>query len=120
MSHGFDAIAVFTDRLTDYIKIEPTHTIATVEETARLAYRSWTHQFGLPGSIVSDRDKLFTSKFWKELHRLLNVNIKLSTAFHLETDGSSERSNKTVVKALHGYVNRRGTDWASHLIQVEL
>jgi hypothetical protein len=119
-SQGFDAVAVFTDRLTNYIKIEPTYTTATAEDTARLVYRSWTWQFGLPRSIVSDRNKLFTSKFWKELHQLLNVDIKLSTAFHPETDGSSERSNKTVIEALCAYANRRGTDWASHLIQVEL
>jgi hypothetical protein len=119
-SQGFDAIVVFTDRLTNYVKIEPTYTTATAEDTARLAYRSWSRQFGLPRELVSDRDKLFTSKFWRELHRLLNVDIKLSTAFHPETDGSSERSNKTVIEALRAYANRRGTDWTSHLIQVEL
>jgi transposase InsO family protein len=119
-SLGFDTITIFTDRLTNYIKIEPTHSTTTAEDIVRLAYRSWIRQFGLPRSIVSDRDKLFTSKFWKELHRLLYIDIKLSIVFHPETDGSSERSNKTTIEALRGYINHRGTDWASHLIQVEL
>src|SRR5438046_6819022 len=75
--------------------------------------------FGLPQRIVSDRDKLFMSQFWKALHKLLGIEIQASTAYHPQTDGSSERSNKTVIQALRNYVNRRQTDWTKHLIHVE-
>src|SRR5439155_11205692 len=88
-------------------------------DIAQLVYESWYRLFGLPQSIVSDRDKLFTSHFWKELHRLLDIRIKMSTAAHPETDGSSERSNKTAIEALQNYVNRRQSDWMDHLIHVE-
>jgi len=108
-----------TDRLTNYVHIVPTHSTATARDTAQLVYESWYRLFGLPRSIVSDRDKLFTSHFWKELHRLLDVRIKMSTTAHPETDGSSERSNKTAIEALRNYVNRRQTDWMDHLIHVE-
>jgi hypothetical protein len=74
---------------------------------------------GLPKAIISDRDKLFTSNFWKELHNRIKVKLRMSTSFHPETDGSSERSNKTMIEAIRHYVNLRHTDWEDHLIHVE-
>ena len=68
ISNGFDTILVMTDRLTDYVKMEPTHSTATAQDIVMLVYTSWYCQFGLPKAITSDWDKLFTSKFWKELH----------------------------------------------------
>src|SRR5204862_3521362 len=65
-SKGFDTILVMTDRLTDYVKFEPTHSTATAADIADLVYRSWYRQFGLPKAMTSDRDKLFTSGFWKD------------------------------------------------------
>jgi hypothetical protein len=118
-SKGHDMILVMTDRLTNYVRIEPTLSTATAQDIASLVYRTWCRMFGLPHRIVSDRDSLFTSHFWQHLHRLLNIKLKMSTSFHPETDGSSERSNKTAIEALHHYVNRRQTDWMDHLIHVE-
>ena len=118
-SNGFNSILVITDRLTNYVLIEPTYTTATAPDVAHLVYRTWCRRFGLPQRIVSDRDKLFMSGFWKALHKLLGIKIQASTAYHPETDGSSERSNRTAIQALRNYVNRRQTDWADHLIHVE-
>jgi hypothetical protein len=89
-----------TDRLTNYVKIKPTTSSATAPAIANLVYRSWYHQFGLPTAITSDRDKLFVSKFWMELFKRIDVQLRMSTAYHLETDSSSERSNKTIIEAL--------------------
>src|SRR5580704_10048423 len=119
-SKGYDMILVITDRLTNYVKIEPTYTTATAVQTAELVYKSWCRQFGIPTAITCDRDKLFTSKFWKELFKKLHVHLRMSTAYHPETDGSSERSNKTIIESLRHYVNNRQTDWVDHLIHVEL
>ena len=71
-----------------------------------------------PG-LTSDRDKLFTSNLWKELHKRIKVSLRLSTSFHSETDSSSQWSNKTMIEALRHYVNLRQIDWAAHLIHVE-
>jgi len=116
---GFDMLLILTDRLTNYVRIVPTRSTATAQDIAQLVYESWYRLFGLPHSIVSDRHKLFTSHFWQELHRLLDIHIKMSTTVHPETDGSSERSNKTAIEALRSYANRRQTDWIHHLIHVE-
>src|ERR1700687_2450344 len=119
-SKRYDTILVITDRLTNYVKIEPTLQTATAEDIAGVVYKSWCRQFGLPRRIVSDRDKLFNSQFWRELLRLLGIKVMMSTAFHPETDGSSERSNKTVIEALRAYINRQQDDWMKHLTHVEL
>ena len=118
-SHGFDMLLVITDRLIGYIKIEPTLQTITAKGAAELFHRSWYRQFGLPKTIVSDQDKLFLSHFWRELHRLLSVKIQLSTSYHPQTDGSTERANKTIIESIRQYVNRRQTDWALHLTHVE-
>ena len=118
-SHGFDMLFVITDRLTGYMKAEPTVQTVTAKRIAELFHRTWYRQFGLPKTIVSDRDKLFLSHFWKELHRMLGVKIQLSTSYHPQTDGATERANKTVIESIRQYVNRRQTDWASHLTHVE-
>jgi hypothetical protein len=119
VSKGFDTILVMTDRLTDYVKLEPTYSTATAQDIAKLVYASWYRHFGLPKAITSDWDKLFTSNFWKELHKRMKVSLRISSSFHPETDGSSERSNKTMIEAIRHYVNLRHTDWADHLIHVE-
>jgi uncharacterized protein YuzE len=120
LSKGFDTALIMTDRLTNYCKIEPLKSTATAQNVAELFYRTWYRQFGLPNAITSDRDKLFTSGFWKELFRKIAVHLRMSTSFHPETDGSSERSNKTAIESIRHYVSVRQHDWSEHLIHVEL
>ena len=111
-SDGYDCILVVTDWLKNYMLIEPTTTRARAPEFASLFYRTWYRRFGLPIAIMSDRDKLFVSKFWQELFKNLNVHLHMSTTFHPETDGSSEHSNKTVIEALHYCHGLRGSGLA--------
>lgn len=73
-----------------------------------------TIENGLPTDIVSDRDKLFVSWFWKALTKLTGVKFKMSSAYHLEMDNSSQHSNKTINQLLHYHVqcNQKGWVWA--------
>jgi ''chromo'' (CHRromatin Organisation MOdifier) domain./Integrase core domain. len=112
---GFNCIMTMTDRLGSDIRIAPTRTDLTAEELAEVFFRHWYCENGLPAEIVSDRDKLFVSKFWKALHILTGVKLKMSTAFHPQTDGSSERSNKTVNQCLQFHVERNQKGWVSAL-----
>src|SRR4029077_4912168 len=75
---------------------------------------------GIPKSIVSDRDPRFTSKFWQELWRLCGTQLKMSTAYHPQTDGQTERSNRTLEDVLRHYVSPRQNDWDEHLTAAEI
>jgi hypothetical protein len=112
---GFDCILSITDRLNSEIRIIPTKTTLTAEELAVIFFDEWYCENGLPLEIVSDRDKLFTSKFWSHLMILTGVNHKLSTSFHPQTNGASERSNKTINQCLRFHVERNQTGWAKSL-----
>ena len=74
---------------------------------------------GLPRTIVSDRDSRFTSDFWKALFGILDVKLKLSTSYHPETDGQTERTNRTLEQVLRTYVGYHQDDWDRWLPLVE-
>lgn len=113
--NGFNCIVTMTCRLGSDFRAVPTRTNISAEDFAALFFREWYCNNGLPLDIVSDRDKLFVSKFWKALTRLTGVKLKMSSSYHPETDGSSERSNKTLIQALRYHVQRNQRGWARAL-----
>jgi hypothetical protein len=74
---------------------------------------------GLLKSIVSDRSVLFTSTFWQHLHGLVSTQLKMSSAYHPETDGSTERANCTVTQMLWQCIGPNQRDWVSKLPAIE-
>ena len=74
---------------------------------------------GLPDSIVTDEGLLFTSKFWSSLYYFVNIKWRLSTAFHPQTDGQTERQNSTMKAYLRAFVNFEQNDWARLLPMAE-
>ncbi len=77
------------------------------------------HHHGVPESIVTDRGSLFTSKFWSLLCYFLGIKRKLSTAFHPQTDGQTERQNSMMEAYLRAFVNSEQNDWARLLPMAE-
>ena len=73
----------------------------------------------LPDTIVSDHDAKFTSTFWREVHRMLGVKLLMSTAFHPQTDGASERAIRTTAQVLRAMVQPDQHDWAEKIPMVE-
>ena len=110
-NRGHDAIFVVVERLSKYVVFIPTKNTATAEDTALLFFTRVASVFGLPESIVSDRDSKFTSAFWQSVCRRWGVKQKLSTAFHPQTDGQTERMNRTLEEMLRHYVNARQSNW---------
>lgn len=115
---GFDSLITFTCRLGSDIRLVPSTTKLTAPELALLFFDNWYCENGLPLDIISDRDKLFMSIFWKTLHKLTGVKLKCSTAFHPQTDGASERTNKTVNQSLRYHVGRNQKGWVRALPRV--
>lgn len=118
LDEGFDCILSMTDRLGSNVRIIPTRMNITAEDLALMFFNHWYCENGLPNDIVSDRDKLFLSKFWRALHKLTGIKLKLSSAYHLQTDGSSECTNKTINQYIRYHVRRNQKGWVRALPQV--
>lgn len=110
VNDGFDAIVTMTDQLGANIQITPCNTNMTAKDFAVVFFKWWYCKNGCPLEIISNQDNVFISKFWRELMRMTGVKHKLSTVYHPETDGSSERPNKTVMQCLCYHVehNQKG------------
>lgn len=110
-SKGFDAILVVVDRLTKMAHFMACKKTVTGEQTAKLFIDNIYKSHGLPEDIISDRGTQFTSSFWRSLFKILGVQIKLSTAFHPQTDGQTERVNQVLEQYLRCTVNYHQDDW---------
>ncbi|CAI7876682.1 unnamed protein product [Closterium sp. NIES-54] len=108
---------VISSKMSHFI---PTHTTVTAPETARLFFDHIFRLHSLPSAIISDRDPRFLSNFWQSLFKLHGTRLKFYTAYHPETDGQTERMNRTLEDALRAQVNARQTDWDLHLTAIEL
>jgi hypothetical protein len=69
------------------------------------------HLHGIPQSIVSDRDPVFTSIFWKELMRLAGIKLHMTSAFHPQSDGQTKVANKIIVMYLRCLIGDRPRQW---------
>jgi hypothetical protein len=110
---------VVVDRLTKFIILTPCSKTVTAPQLAKLFVKNVYKRFGMPTSIVSDRDPRFTSHFWKAFMTLLGTDLNMSTAYHPQTDGQTERANRTFEDMLRGFVGPRQTDWCEYLDLVE-
>jgi transposase InsO family protein len=116
---GFDAITVYVDRLTKMVHLRPCSTKDTAEKAALNLLDSVVKLHGVPKQIISDRDSKFTSAFWAELLRLMGSRRSLSTAFHPQTDGQTERANRVLESMLRNFVNAEQDDWDRALPMAE-
>ena len=106
-SEGFNAILVATDQFTKVQHYIPVETTWTAEDVADSYINEIWKLSGLPRHITSDRVLQFASKFLEELNRKLNITLRLSTAYHPETDGFSERAVQTLKQYLRIYYHDR-------------
>jgi len=89
---GNDAIWVIVDRLTKSAHFIPINITFPVSQLAEIYIRDIVKLHGVPSSIVSDRDPRFTSRFWKSLQEALGSKLRLSSAYHPQTNGQSKRT----------------------------
>lgn len=111
MGISYRYIPVFVDRLTKMRHLVPTVTMEVEEATNAFYAHVWKHH-GLPEFFVSDRGTQFTSDVWSHLCQMLKIDAKLSTAYHPQTDGQTERPNAIMEHYLRAFVNYMQDDWA--------
>ena len=112
---GYDSIYVIVDYLSKRAHFIPTTTTVTGKGLANLFIDNIFKLHGLPKLIISDRDPRFISEFWSNLHKALGVKLAMSSANHAQTDGQTERTNKTLEQILRSFVNHTHTNWDSLL-----
>ncbi|GJS77742.1 reverse transcriptase domain-containing protein [Tanacetum coccineum] len=116
---GFDTIWVIVDRLTKSALFIPMRETDPLEKLARLYLKEVVARHGIPVSIICDRDPRFASRFWRTLQKALGTSLDMSTAYHPETDGQSERTIQTLEDMLRACVIDFGKGWVNHLPLVE-
>ena len=97
---GHDAITVFVDRLTKMVHLQAGRTTDTTPIVAQQFLAAIFQHHGLPKQIISDRDTRFTGSFWKSLMKNLDIKLGMSTAFHPQTDGQTERTIRNLEQVL--------------------
>ncbi|GJU41176.1 putative reverse transcriptase domain-containing protein [Tanacetum coccineum] len=118
-SQGYDTIWVIVDRLTKSAIFMPMRETDPLDKLARMYLKEVVTKHGIPVSIICDRDPRFSSNFWKSLQKALGTSLDMSTAYHPETDGQSERTIQTLEDMLRACVIDFGNGWVKHLPLVE-
>lgn len=106
-----DSMLVIVDRFTKLCHFFPVSTSINAAELAELFHTEIELKYGPPDGIVSDRGPVFTSKFWSKLCYISHVRLRLSTAFHPQTDGQTERMNQTLEHYLRCFVDKQQVNW---------
>jgi len=118
VSEGCDQLWVIIDRFTKMAYFIPLTEKTAADFAIIFAQEVWRHH-GLPTDIVSDRDSQFTSDVWKEFLKILGIRSRMSTAFHPQMDGQTERLNQTIEAYLRAFVGKKQDDWMRLLPMAE-
>ncbi|GJU07976.1 putative reverse transcriptase domain-containing protein [Tanacetum coccineum] len=114
-SQGHDTIWVIVDRHTKSAIFTPMRKTDSTKKLARMYIKEVVTRHGIPVSIICDRDPKFVSHFWRSLQKALGTSLDMSTAYHPQTDGQSERTIQTLEDMLRACVIDFRNGWVRHL-----
>jgi hypothetical protein len=117
---GNDAIVVWVCKFSKLRHYAACKTSIDAPSLAKLFLSTIVRQHGMPGCIISDRDPRFTAHFWKAFWTALGTTLAMSTAYHPQTDGQTENTNKTLETMLRSVIDFSQSDWDDHLAAAEL
>jgi hypothetical protein len=112
---GFDTIVTFVDLFTKQAHFIPCNAKINAHQLAKLYIENIYKLHGLSKVMVGDRDSKYTSTYWQEVFKALGTKLNLSTAYHPQTDGQSERTNRTIEQILRAFVYNEHQAWLRHL-----
>ncbi len=118
-SQGNTTILTIVDRFSKACRLIPLPKLPTSFETADLLCNHVFRFYGLPEDIVSDCGPQFTSRVWSAFFKHLNVNISLTSGYHPQLNGQTERLNQEVIRFLRSYCQRQQSDWSRYLLWAE-
>lgn len=118
-SKGKDVILVVVDRLTKFAHFIPLSHPYTVQKVADLFMENIIKLHGPPSSIVTDRDRIFTSKLWHEIFNAMQISLNFTSAYHPESDGQTERVNQCLEQYLRCMAFSEPTKWCNWLAAAE-
>ena len=113
-------ILVMVDKFSKRAWYEAVQDTITARELASVFYNRVVRHQGVPRVIISDRGSVFTSELWQSIWRLLGTKLAMSTAFHPQTDGQTERQNRTLIEGLRAYRTTARNDWDLQLCSLEI
>lgn len=96
----FNMILVVICHLTSQVHLVPIQQTYCAKDIAEVVFNRIYKHHGMPKHIVSDRDTLFTSTFWQKLNALTGTELRISTSYHPQSDGATERANRTMMQML--------------------
>lgn len=120
VSEGYSVILVVVDRLTKYAHFLPVKHPFTAHSIAKIVLEQVIKLHGFPKSIVTDRDRVFLNSFWRELFKLHGTQLLMSSAYHPQTDGQTERVNQCLEMYLRCAVHDSPTKWRQWFPLAEL
>jgi len=115
----YNAICVFVDKYSKMVHLVPCHTKLSAPMFARIFMNDLVRLHGVPKRIISDRDTRFNSIFFRKFLKALDVDLAMSTAFHPQTDGQTERVNRILQEMLRHYVHDHHEHWIKWLPYAE-
>jgi hypothetical protein len=118
-SNGKEVILVVVNRLTKYSHFIPLSHPYTVNSVITAFVDNIFKLHGMPQSIVTDRDRIFTSKFWQQIFKTLKVDLRMSTSYHPQTDGQTERVNQCLESYLRSMAFAEPKKWCYWLSLAE-
>ncbi|GJQ96090.1 putative reverse transcriptase domain-containing protein [Tanacetum coccineum] len=118
-ANGYDAFWVIVDRLAKSAHFLAIRETDLIDKLARLYIKEVVTRHGVPVSIIYDRDPRYSSHFWRAFQKALGTSLDMSTAYHPETDGQSERTIQTLEDMLRACVIDFGNGWERHLSLIE-
>jgi len=119
-SAGNDGIATIVDHKSKWTHLVPCSLKMSAPQAVRLVEREVVRLHGIPDMIVTDRDVRFTASFWKQFWEVWGTRLGMSTAYHPQTDGLTERGNRTAAQVIRTMIDTTQKDWDLTLPMVEL